>query len=91
MCTSDLRQPDELEGALTAAGIAYTDATVPNTVGTDRRARRTLRVEADTELVGHLAQQAGVALIELRDADGAGLEEMFLELTADTQRERTAA
>ena len=24
-------------------------------------------------------------------ADGAGLEEMFLELTADTQRERKAA
>jgi ABC-2 type transport system ATP-binding protein len=81
------RQPDQLERALTAAGIAYTDATVANTVGTDGRARRTLRVEADTELVGHLAHQAGVALIELRDADGAGLEEMFLELTADTQRE----
>jgi ABC-2 type transport system ATP-binding protein len=29
-----------------------------------------------------------VALTELRTADGAGLEEMFLELTADTQRDR---
>ena len=34
--------------------------------------------------------EAGVALTELRTADG-GLEEMFLELTADTQRERKAA
>jgi ABC-2 type transport system ATP-binding protein len=31
-----------------------------------------------------------VALIELRTADG-GLEEMFLQLTADTQREGKAA
>ena len=31
------------------------------------------------------------ALIELRAAEGAGLEEMFLELTADTQREGAAA
>ena len=31
------------------------------------------------------------ALTELRAADGAGLEEMFLELTADTQREGAAA
>ena len=35
--------------------------------------------------------QAGVPLIELRSADGAGLEEMFLELTAETQREGAAA
>ena len=34
--------------------------------------------------------EAGVALTELRTADG-GLEEMFLQLTADTQRERKAA
>ena len=33
----------------------------------------------------------GLALTELRAADGAGLEEMFLELTADTQREGAAA
>ena len=32
---------------------------------------------------------AGIALTELRAADGAGLEEMFLELTADTQRDDT--
>ena len=39
--------------------------------------------------LGRLALHAGVALHELRAADGAGLEEMFLELTADTQRETT--
>jgi ABC-2 type transport system ATP-binding protein len=50
-----------------------------------------LRVDADPELVGRLAHQAGVALVELRAAEGAGLEEMFLELTADTQRERAAS
>ncbi len=37
--------------------------------------------------VGKAAAAAGVALIELRPAEGAGLEEMFLELTGDTQRE----
>ena len=46
-----------------------------------------LRVEAEAELVGRLALAAGVPLTELRGADGAGLEEMFLQLTADTQRE----
>ena len=46
-----------------------------------------LRVDADTERVGHIAHRAGIPLIELRAADGAGLEEMFLELTADTQRD----
>ena len=49
-----------------------------------------LRTDADPGLVGRIALQAGVALTELRPADG-GLEEMFLQLTADTQRERTAA
>jgi len=38
-----------------------------------------------------VALRAGVALTELKTADGAGLEEMFLELTADTQREGAAA
>lgn len=45
-----------------------------------------LRIDADPPRVGRVAQEAGVALIELRTADG-GLEEMFLQLTADTQRE----
>ncbi len=46
-----------------------------------------LRVDADAETVGRVALAAGVALTELRGADGAGLEEMFLQLTAETQRE----
>jgi ABC-2 type transport system ATP-binding protein len=47
----------------------------------------TLRVDADTAHVGRVALAAGVPLTELRAAEGAGLEEMFLELTADTQRD----
>lgn len=49
-----------------------------------------LRTDAPPARVGRVAQEAGVALVELRTADG-GLEEMFLQLTADTQRERKAA
>ncbi len=45
-----------------------------------------LRVDADTTFVGKVALEAGVALAELRAQD-AGLEDMFLELTAATQRE----
>jgi len=50
-----------------------------------------IRTEADTVSVGRAAYDGGVMLTELRTADSGGLEEMFLELTADTQRERTAA
>ena len=50
-----------------------------------------LRVDAEPETVGETAQRAAVALRELRAADGAGLEEMFLELTAETAREGAAA
>ena len=71
---------DELGRALAASGIGHTVAT-----------HDTLRIDADPELVGKVALQAGVALVELRPADGAGLEEMFLELTASTQREGVAA
>ena len=41
--------------------------------------------------MGETALRAAVALRELRAADGAGLEEMFLELTAETAREGAAA
>ncbi len=50
-----------------------------------------LRTDADAALVGKVAMKAGMALTELRPANGAGLEEMFLELTADTQREGAVA
>ncbi|GAA3551478.1 ABC transporter ATP-binding protein [Nocardioides daeguensis] len=43
--------------------------------------------EADLTRVGQAAFAAGIAVTELRAADGAGLEEMFLALTADSQRE----
>ncbi len=50
-----------------------------------------IRTDADAAQVGRLALAAGVPLTELRPADGAGLEEMFLELTADNAREEVAA
>jgi ABC-2 type transport system ATP-binding protein len=70
----------ELSQALTASGITVT-----------RSGPDTLRADAEPDLVGKVALAAGVALSELRTADGAGLEEMFLELTADTAREGVAA
>ena len=51
----------------------------------------TVRTDTDPTHVGQVALAAGVALTELRSADGAGLEEMFLELTAESQREGAAA
>ena len=69
-----------LDRALAEAGIATT------AVGDGA-----LRTDAEPALVGRVAQAAGVPLTELRSADGAGLEEMFLQLTADTQREGAAA
>lgn len=69
-----------LRGALGAAGISSTSG-----------ADGALRTDADPARVGEVALAAGVALTELRSADGAGLEEMFLELTADSQREGAAA
>jgi ABC-2 type transport system ATP-binding protein len=50
-----------------------------------------VHTDASPERVGEVVHAADLALIELRHADGAGLEEMFLELTADTQREGEAA
>lgn len=62
--------------ALAAAGIVVTES-----------GNGGLRTEILPEQVGRIAAAAGVPLVELRPADGAGLEEMFLELTASTQRE----
>ncbi len=69
-----------LQRALAAAGISTTACEDGS-----------LRTEAKTAAVGRAAYDGGVVLTELRNADSGGLEEMFLELTADTQRERTAA
>jgi ABC-2 type transport system ATP-binding protein len=66
-----------LSRALTAAGL---------TVHPDHEGA--LRVEADLSTIGRAALDARIALTELRAADGARLEEMFLELTAATQRDQ---
>ena len=67
---------DRLARALAAAGVT----TAPAGGGA-------LLAHADTEPVGTIAFAAGIPLVELRPADGAGLEEMFLHLTSDTQRD----
>jgi ABC-2 type transport system ATP-binding protein len=68
-----------LAGALHRSGV--------HTAPTDDGA---LRADADPTVVGTVAHASGVALSELRTADG-GLEDMFLQLTAHTQREGNAA
>lgn len=50
-----------------------------------------LRSDADPVRIGEVATQTGLTLIELRPGEGAGLEELFLQLTADTQREGASA
>ena len=49
-----------------------------------------LLAHADMAQVGKIAFAAGVPIIELRPAHGAALEDMFLELTAETQRDTTS-
>src|SRR3954451_882831 len=73
------RDRETLARALAAAGVTS------STTGRDP-----LRADAPAEQVGTIAFHAGVPVIELRPADGAGLEEMFLELTSDTQRDDLA-
>jgi len=46
-----------------------------------------LRSDAEAIQVGKVAAANNITLIELRPAEGEGLEEMFLQLTADTQRD----
>jgi ABC-2 type transport system ATP-binding protein len=62
---------------------ALTDGGFQPTIGADRA----VLVEADLTAVGQIAFAAGIPLTELRAADGAGLEEMFLALTAESQRD----
>jgi ABC-2 type transport system ATP-binding protein len=64
-----------------ARALAASDVTA-TPVGPDG-----LLARADTARVGAIAFSAGIPLTELRAADGTGLEEMFLELTAATQRD----
>ena len=69
-------EPDVLAAALAARGVTSSP------VGNDG-----LLAQADADQVGRTAFQAGVPVLELRRPDGTGLEEMFLQLTADTQRD----
>ena len=70
-------EPEALAEGLAAAGLAAA-------AGADG----SLVVEAEPETVGRLAAELGLALIELRPADGGGLEQLFLTLTS---REEVAA
>ncbi|MCW2763150.1 MAG: transporter [Marmoricola sp.] len=78
---SVLRTPDRdiAARALTEAGVTSTP-----------RGPDGLLAHAETARVGAIVFAAGVPVIELKPADGAGLEEMFLQLTAETQRETTS-
>jgi ABC-2 type transport system ATP-binding protein len=64
-----------LESALNTAGLTFSHERDGGFV-----------VEATTEQVGKAALVGGVVLTELRTG-GSGLEDMFLELTADDARE----
>jgi ABC-2 type transport system ATP-binding protein len=74
------RDTAALAQAMQHAGLAATP-----------RADGSVHTDASPDQVGEVALAARLVLTELRAADGAGLEEMFLELTADTQREGAAA
>ncbi|MGN6724208.1 MAG: ABC transporter ATP-binding protein [Marmoricola sp.] len=69
--------PAQIGSALAAAGIAAS----PSGDGG-------WRTEIEPVEVGRIAAASGITLVELRPADGAGLEELFLELTANDARER---
>ncbi len=62
-----------LARALTDAQLAFS--------GTDA-----FTVDAQPEAVGQVAATAGIALVELRQSDGADLESLFLSITSDSQR-----
>jgi ABC-2 type transport system ATP-binding protein len=68
--------PAALQRALEAAHIAAT----PSGDGG-------FRSDSEPIEVGRAAASAGVVLVELKRAEGAGLEEMFLQLTSDDQRD----
>jgi ABC-2 type transport system ATP-binding protein len=83
-----------LEAAGTFAAAPDPAVLTAALVGAGHTAEQSLggvRTDADPAQVGRVALAAGVPLTELRPADGAGLEEMFLELTKDNAREEVAA
>ncbi len=76
-------------GTLVRAADGTTLATALQAAGITARPTSggAVLAEADLTRVGQAAFAAGIALTELRAAEGAGLEEMFLALTAESQRE----
>jgi ABC-2 type transport system ATP-binding protein len=73
------RDVEALERALRNSGLATT-----------RRDDGAVHTDAEPSVVGLVAREADLALTELRTAEG-GLEDMFLRLTAHSQREGKAA
>ncbi|WP_375341772.1 ABC transporter ATP-binding protein [Patulibacter defluvii] len=72
----------------TALRRALAEAGLPSTTTTDGAQL----VEGDPEQIGRAALAAGIVLTELRPAETAGLEEMFLSLTtADHAHQEVAA
>jgi ABC-2 type transport system ATP-binding protein len=71
-------EPEALELALRGAGLGI------------RSSNGAVHADGEPVVIGQIAARAGLALIELRP-DGAGLEEMFLDLTSETQREGASA
>jgi ABC-2 type transport system ATP-binding protein len=72
--------PAALHEALAGAGLVAT----PGADGA-------LLVEAEAEAVGRAAAAAGLVLLELRPADGGGLEALFLALTSSDREEALIA
>ena len=75
-CVADAEGRPAFATALRAAGISFSG-----------RADGAAEIEADAARVGRVALDAGVPLTLLRPADGTRLEDMFLQLTADTARD----
>ena len=73
-------QPEALARCLDAAGFTY--QSLPDGAYV---------VEATGEQIATAAAQYGVVVTELRGADGAGLEDMFLQLTSEDAREKVTA
>ena len=75
-CVAKGLDANALAAALDAAGLNYT-------LGEGG----VFQTEEGTEAVGRAAAAHGIILTELRAPDGAGLENMFLQLTANDQRD----
>jgi ABC-2 type transport system ATP-binding protein len=73
-------QPEALARCLDLAGLSHRPASGGGYV-----------VDATAEEIATAAARDGVVVTELRGADGAGLEDMFLTLTSDHAREKVPA